>query len=124
MRRFHQNSAAFSGFTYNNSLKVVQNFMFMVPELADEFRARILPSIQTTVTDYSTTKPYWFVTKYDRTYGEGRFEPLYIYQSIFQARALILQETSAQLVKYVDVPAFWRGDLYYIQDLAAAIAAN
>ena len=117
-------SISFSGFTYNNSLKVVQNFMFMVPELADEFRARILPSIQTTVTDYSTTKPYWFVTKYDRTYGEGRFEPLYIYQSIFQARALILQETSAQLVKYVDVPAFWRGDLYYIQDLAAAIAAN
>jgi hypothetical protein len=42
---------------------------------------------------------------------------------LFQARAYVLQQPFSELVKYLDVPAFERGDLFYIQNLVAALQA-
>jgi hypothetical protein len=43
---------------------------------------------------------------------------------MFQAKAYILKETREELTKYLDVPAFERGDLCYIQNLIAAVEAG
>jgi hypothetical protein len=43
---------------------------------------------------------------------------------MFQAKAWILKEPRDELVKYLDVPGFPRGDLFYIQNLVAAIEAD
>ena len=46
---------------------------------------------------------------------------LYDSYALYMAKALILEETGDELEKYLDVPAFARGDLYYIQKLVATI---
>jgi hypothetical protein len=73
------------------------------------------------VTEYAEIEPYWFVSKYDRTYAEGVYQPLYDYNALFLAKAYILEEPYDELVKNLDVPAFYRGDLFYIQNLVAAL---
>lgn len=98
--------------------------MFMTPELASDMRANsiVLGKVQQAVPNYMKLGPYWFVTKYHRNYAESYAATLYDYQSIFQARAWILREPFSELVKYIDVPAFQTGDLYYIQNLTAALS--
>ena len=51
------------------------------------------------------------------------YEPYYDVNTMFQAKALILGETREALTEYLDVPAYDRGDLFYIQNLVAAIEA-
>jgi outer membrane protein assembly factor BamB len=109
-------------FTYEKTMDVARNFMYLVPELADELRTRAGSEVQAAITEYNDIEPYWFVSKFDTTYAEGAFQPLYDYHSLFQAKAYILKEPYAELVKYLDVPAFYRGDLFYIQNLVAALA--
>jgi hypothetical protein len=48
---------------------------------------------------------------------------LYDYNAMFLAKAYILKQSRAELTKYLDAPAFQRGDLFYIQNLIAAIEA-
>ncbi|MDZ7262850.1 MAG: hypothetical protein ONB05_12195, partial [candidate division KSB1 bacterium] len=110
--------------TYEKTMNVARNFMYMVPELAHELRTRAIARVQAAVTEYNDIEPYWFVSKFDTTYGEGIFQPLYDYHALFQAKAYILDQPYAELVKYLDVPAFYRGDLFYIQNLVAALEAN
>jgi hypothetical protein len=63
------------------------------------------------------------VPKFDATVGEGTFQHLYDSPALFQAKAYILKEPYTELVKWLDVPAFARGDLFYIQNLVAALSA-
>jgi len=69
-------------------------------------------------------EPYWFVSKYNRSFSESYSRPLYDYPALFQARAYILKQSFLELVKYLDVPAFERGDLFYIQNLVAALSVS
>ena len=98
--------------------------MFLTPELGDYLSQQIPNQIQTAVNEYNYVAPYWFVSKFDDSYGEGTFQHLYDPPSIFQAKALILKQPYEELVKWLDVPAFQRGDLFYIQDLVFALNAN
>ncbi len=50
-------------------------------------------------------------------------ENLYDYNAMFQAYAYIMKMPYDQLTKYLDVPAFETGDLFYIQNLIAALEA-
>jgi outer membrane protein assembly factor BamB len=109
---------------YNNTLAVARNFMFMVPELADYLNRHIYPQIQDAINEYNYVAPYWFVAGFDDSYGEGTFQSLYDYPSLFQAKAYILKQPYDELVKWLDVPAFYRGDLFYIQNLVAALNAK
>lgn len=106
---------------YSQNLLAARNFMYMTPELAGLMKTQNQIPIQAAVDGYKTSKPYWFVTKFDQTHGEGVFEPLHTYHALFQAKARILRQPYEDLVKYIDAPAFWRGDLYYIQNLVAAL---
>jgi len=61
-----------------------------------------------------------------RGYTRWAFPPQgnYALYRYVQAKAMILKEPYEELVKYLDVPAFWRGDLYYIDNLCAALESR
>jgi hypothetical protein len=100
--------------------------MNLTPELGDYLHdnATSLPKVQQAVTEYNQVAPYWFVSHYEQTYAEGVIQPIYDSYSVFQARALILQQPFSELSKYLDVPIFEKGDYYYIQNLVSAIEAG
>jgi hypothetical protein len=106
-------------------LTVSRNFMFMVPEMAGYLRANALDKVKEACRHYNDeVLPYWFVAKAEQGDGENTFSVLFDYHALFQAKAMILREPYEELVKFLDVPAFYRGDLYYIDDLCAALEAS
>jgi len=109
---------------YIRDLNVARNFMYLVPELGEYMQANILTEIEEAVTEYEEIAPYWFVSKFEATFREGTLSPLYNYHALFQAKAYILQQSQEELEKYLDVPGFYRGDLFYIQNLVALIEAE
>jgi hypothetical protein len=110
--------------SYQNSIAVARNFMFLTPELADYLSQHIYAQVQQAVDEYEYVAPYWFVPMFDDSTGEGTFQTLYDYPALFQAKAYILQQPYNELVKWLDAPAFFRGDLFYIQNLVAALEAS
>jgi outer membrane protein assembly factor BamB len=121
---FSKDTPFTEGTDYRRTLSVARNFMYLVPELADYLYEYAGTEVQEAVNEYNEISPYWFVSKYDQTHREGNLHPLYDVPAIFQAKALILRESREELVKYLDVPAFKVGDLFYIQNLIAAIEAS
>jgi len=106
---------------YKKKLDIARNFMYLVPELAQELSVN---QVQEAVDEYEYVAPYWFVSRYEATMGEGVMADLYTYNAILQAKGQILGESQAALSKYLDVPAFARGDLYYIQQLITLLNAQ
>lgn len=109
---------------YKKHIDISRNFIFMVPELADYLRQHIPNQVQQAVDEYEYIAPYWFVSRYEAAIGEGGMANLYSYSGLFQAKAQILCEPQSELTKYIDVPAFARGDLLYIQNLVSALSVN
>jgi outer membrane protein assembly factor BamB len=109
---------------YRRALNVGKNLMYLVPELAEYLAANAYNEVREAVDEYNYITPCWFVSKYDSTFEEGMLHQLYDYSSVFQAKAYILGEPWEELVKYLDVPAFPVGDLFYIQNLVAALEAS
>ncbi len=109
---------------YIQTFAVASNFMFLTPELAGYLNERIPDQLAEALIEYQSVAPYWFVTNFDATFGEEVNRHNYDYNALFQAKALILNEPYEELVKYIDVPAFERGDLFYIQNLVTAIEAG
>jgi outer membrane protein assembly factor BamB len=105
------------------TLNVARNFIMLVPELGDYLHANALSKVQAAVDEYNSVGPYWFVSRYNASIAESAMQNLYDYPAMFQAMAYILKEPRDQLTKYLDAPAFERGDLFYIQNLIAAIEA-
>ncbi|PIR43918.1 hypothetical protein COV24_00105 [candidate division WWE3 bacterium CG10_big_fil_rev_8_21_14_0_10_32_10] len=112
-----------NGERYRKTLNISGNFLYMVPELADHLRTHAVSRVTTAITEYDRIAPYWFVGKLDVTFGEGSTHPLYDVPSVFQARAHILGQSREVLAKYLDVPVFERGDLFYIDNLVSLLEA-
>ena len=104
-----------------NVLNVASNFMYMTPELAEALRMNALADVTAVINEYSLTAPHWFITFATEGYGENPKTSLYDAHGIFLARAWILQESSDDLARFLDVPAFNRGDLFYIDKLVALL---
>jgi outer membrane protein assembly factor BamB len=105
---------------YNSS----RNFMFLVPELAEYLRgSNAFATVEDALNEYERVSPLWFVAKSETAIAEGTFNQLYDYNTIFQAKALIMKDTREELTKYLDVPAFPVGDLFYIQNLVSLLEA-
>jgi hypothetical protein len=96
----------------------------MTPELGTYLNNSIRSEVAAAITEYNATGPYWFVTRYNAAVNEGGRQNLYDSPALFQAKAMILKESRAQLTPYLDVPAFERGDLFYLQNLVAALNAS
>jgi hypothetical protein len=109
---------------YCRSLNVASNFMFLVPELAQYLRDHALAKVQEAIAEYDGLAPYWFVSNFEDGFGETTTVSFYDRYAIFQAKALVLQESRAELSKYLDVPGVAVGDLYYIQNLVAWLEAS
>ena len=110
------------------ALAIAQNFMWMTPELARYLYASSNSArIQTAFNHYQTDAPYWFVSKFEATYRETTNQHPFTSWALFATKAWFKpvnnQTSREELVKYLDAPAFARGDLYYIQNLIAAIEA-
>lgn len=110
-------------FSYKKNLDVARNFIYLVPELADYLAQTVTGEVQAAIAEYEYIAPYWFVSRYEAALGEGASANPYTFHALFLAKAYILNESQAELSKYVDVPAFARGDLFYIQNLVAALEA-
>lgn len=108
---------------HKRSLNIARNFIFLVPELGDYLNQNDLSRWRTAVNEYDYVAPYWFVTRYEAMVNEGVMSNLYNAPAMFQAKAYVLKQSRAALTKYLDAPAFERGDLFYIQNLIAALNA-
>ncbi len=95
----------------------------MTPELAQYLHDNALSKVQAAVDEYQRITPYWFVAGFDDTVGEAIHEPMYDLL-VLQAKALVLKQPASELIKYLDVPAFARGDLFHIQNLVTILAAQ
>lgn len=109
---------------YCRNLNTARNFMFLVPEVAQYLREHALSKVRAAVTEFERVTPYWFVPKSENAFAEGVLNQLYDYNALFQAKALILQESRSELTKYLDVPAFAVGDLFYIQNLVSLLESD
>lgn len=103
-------------------LNVSRNFIWLVPELGDYLNQHALSKVQTAITEYDYIAPYWFVARNNAVVNEGVMQSLYDL-TMFQAKAHVLKAPQSELFKYLDVPAFARGDLFYIQNLITTIEA-
>jgi hypothetical protein len=110
------------GYTFR-TLNVARNFIMMTPELGTYMNQTILAKVQDAINEYNTVGPYWFASRYSASIAESAMQNLYDYPAMFQAKAFILKQSRQELAKYLDVPAFERGDLFYIQNLIATIEA-
>lgn len=105
-------------------LNISYNFLYLTPELGQYLHDNAYDIVNAAVAEYSNLAPYWFLSKYDATIGEGIMSPLYDYHALMQARALILKEPQQELLKYLDVPAVPVGDLFYIDNLVAILGSQ
>lgn len=111
------------GFDYHRNFIYARHFLNLVPEIADELRKQKLAEVTAAVARINTLTPYWFVAGYDATHAEGTHQQLYDVET-FNAYAMVLKAPYAELVKFLDAPAFPVGDLFYIRRLVAVIEAQ
>ncbi|MBN2394321.1 MAG: PQQ-binding-like beta-propeller repeat protein [Anaerolineae bacterium] len=108
----------------HQTVAVARNFIFLTPELGQYLRDHALSTMQEAFGEYTHDAPYWFVTNYEASFGEITLQHLYDYNALFAVKAMIFQEQSEELVPYLDVPGFARGDLFYIQNLILTLEAS
>jgi hypothetical protein len=114
----------YTGTSYCRALSISRNFIFLVPETAQYLRDHALTRVQEAVQEYEEIAPYWFVPKVGVEYGEGVLRNLYDYPALFLAEAWILEAPFDRLVRFLDEPAVARGDLFFIDNLVAALEAG
>ncbi len=112
-----------NGSYHLRTMNISRNFIFMTPELGDYLNQSIRSRVQTAIDEYSRIAPYWFVARFNAVPNEGVRHNLYDAPALFHARAYILKQSRAELTRYLDTPAFERGDLFYIQNLVASLQA-
>ena len=113
---------------YFESLITYYNFAYMTPELADYLAANARSSnpdkdILSILQKYQDIAPYWMVAHNGETQGEFTIMPYQQTHSLFQALAMVKNAPREELVKYLDTPIVPVGDLYYIDNLVAALEA-
>lgn len=99
-------------------------FLNLVPEVGRFLHDHCLADVKDYVELHQELRdPYWFVPRSPDYRGESSPAPYSNYWGLFQAKAYALEERGEELEKYLHCPAAL-GDLYYIQNLTAAIRAH
>jgi hypothetical protein len=116
------------------SLKEVESggFLYLVPELGDYLNTNDKNRVSKYITVHSQRMPYWMLpnaqeTSRMRGYShleEGSGTHIYEMWGDFQARAYGLKSSRVELEGFLHAPTFYRGDLYYIQNLIATLEAG
>jgi hypothetical protein len=110
--------------SHANRINISRNFIFLTPELARHLHDHALAKVQEAVQEYNRVGPYWFVSRYEGCLQEATVQNLHDSFALFQAKAWVLKEAREELVKYLDVPGFQRGDCFYIHNLISALEAK
>lgn len=105
------------------TIAVARNFIFLTPELGEYLHDNALNKMREAYNEYTHDAPYWFVTNYEASFGEIVLQHLYDYNALFAVKAMIFQESREELARYLDVPGFARGDLFYIYNLILTLEA-
>jgi hypothetical protein len=116
--------ATFSREAYCRSISIARNFIYLTPELGDYLKTNAYSKVDNAVLEYTRMAPYWFVVWSETAFAEGVLNHYYDVNAIFQAKALILGDSRQELSKYLDVPGFQVGDLFYIENLISLLEAN
>jgi hypothetical protein len=112
------------GRQYNKQrINIARCFIWMTPELGEYLRQHAREKVARGLAHLNDIAPYWFNAAFEGTMGEGNLEHLYDLW-LFQGRALVLNQPREELDKYLDVPAFARGDLFYILNLVTTLEAE
>lgn len=106
-------------------------FIYLTRELGDYLNTQNPTLVNNFINSYQKLAPYQMVARAseqdriaDTSFGEGSYSNYYNYWSFFLAKAYAAKATRAELESYLDIPAVWRGDLFYIQNLIATIQAG
>lgn len=97
----------------------------LTPPLARFLAETTMPELRNYLACIEEGLPTWYVTRAENLHaiGEDAYHSPYMSWPIFQAKAMIFREPAASLARYVDLP-YGRGDLYFIQNIAAALEAD
>lgn len=104
-------------------MSVAGNFLFLVPELADHLRTQAPAAVRGAIDAYEAVAPHWMIALTSDGASENAITPMHDVNAMFMARALVLRDPPQQLEQYLDVPGFWRGDMYYVLNLATVLDA-
>lgn len=107
--------------SWHQALAVARNWMYLTPELGAYLREHAWADVSGAFNEYKAVAPYWFVTWFEGSYNENVIQHLYDYHGMFSANAFVFGAPSRELAAYLDVPAFARGDLFYLQNLVATL---
>ncbi|MBI4137518.1 PQQ-binding-like beta-propeller repeat protein [Candidatus Roizmanbacteria bacterium] len=116
-----------TGITINNYVRrynCTRNFLYMTPDLGNDMRTSAQSSaILTALNEYQYVCPHWFMTRDHNSFQEASVHHIFDSHALFLAKAYVAQESQANLSKWIDVP-WMLGDLYYMQNLVAALEAS
>jgi hypothetical protein len=99
-------------------------FRYLTPELAELLRDYVKPECERLIARIEWNHPVWYASFGEAILGweHNMNHPSDAYQ-VFMARTSILAEKPERLERWIDVPWVERGDLFYLNKLAAAILA-
>ena len=103
---------------------IARNFLFMTPDLTNYLNANALNKVRAAVNEYEYVTPYWMAARYEAGFEEFATQNLYTNHALFAAKAYILKEPRGELLKYIDVPAFNTGDLFFIESLVGILESQ
>jgi hypothetical protein len=108
-------------------------YLFLVPELGEYLHRHARDKVATQVRlQNETITPLWFLARVDEStklpvhtkFNEGATSHFYDVSGTFNALALALKLSQAELLPYLDSPLVQRGDLFYIQNLVSTVEAG
>jgi hypothetical protein len=109
---------------YMRRFNCTRNFLYLTPELGQSMRASAQAStIAAAIDEYTYVCPQWFIARDHNTFQEGAAHHIFDSHALFLAKAFVQRQSQAELSKWIDVPWMF-GDLYYIQNLVAALEAG
>jgi hypothetical protein len=107
---------------YRQLIGASRNMMYMTPELGTYLRNASSVAANT-YNVLSSVAPYWMSTNFDAGYGENAVAFNIDYPAFFGAKAWIMNATREDLVRYLDGPAYPRGDLNFINNAVTVLEA-
>jgi hypothetical protein len=107
-------------------------FLYLVPELGDYLFNNAKAKVAISVNSYEKGSPYWMIPQVEEATRlksttrlvEGNLSQMYDESSAFLAKAYALKLSSSELEQYLHGPGYEKGDLFYIQNLVAALSAE
>ena len=108
---------------YYESIITYHNFAYLTPELASYLVDHAGASVRDIVDTYQAIAPYWMQAHNGATQGEFTIMPYQQTHSLFQALARVKRASQQELSRRLDTPIVPVGDLYFVDNLVAALEA-